>query len=81
MSDLDLNVPGFHHVGGVWWHEAPLPRRWHRCRAQSTGFISGAGYISRCACGAMSRDGGPWFNRNERRKRAHAWRTGRRPRW
>jgi hypothetical protein len=56
-----------HHVRGVPWHEAPLPRRWHHCRAQTTGFLDGV-YVSRCACGAMSLDGGPWMEKNQTRK-------------
>lgn len=56
MEDLD----------GVSWHEAPLPRRWHRCRAQTRGFIFNS-YIERCACGATWLLDGRWIEKNSRR--------------
>jgi hypothetical protein len=61
-------------VDGVWWHEAPAPRRWHRCRAQTRALMTSAVdrrplYIERCACGAI-REGarGLWWERNNRRR-------------
>lgn len=53
---------GIFHRDQVPWHEAPLPRRWHRC----TSWTRGVG-IARCACGAI-RMGGHWLERNSRRK-------------
>jgi len=50
---------------GVNWFDAPLPRRWHRCRAQSRGNLGG--HVYRCACGAISPDGKYWLERNSRR--------------
>lgn len=56
------------HKDGVPWWEAPVPRRFHRCRVQTMGKL-GSEWIYRCACGAV---GGPkwpgWINRNARRK-------------
>jgi hypothetical protein len=55
-------------AGGVLWADAPLPRRWHRCRPQTRGWIR-AGYTERCACGAGRLAAhGRWAWRNERRK-------------
>jgi len=57
------------HLGGVPWFEAPRPRRWHRCRPQSEGWIDGE-FIQRCACGGISFDrDGIWIKRNERSRR------------
>jgi hypothetical protein len=62
---------GMTHVDGVAWHEAPLPRRWHRCKPQTSGRLSGGSLIERCACGAVRYDGhGVWIERNQRRRRA-----------
>jgi hypothetical protein len=68
----DLNRPPLphevHHRDGIPWHQAPLPRRWHRCRPQTSGWIR-ADRFERCACGAGRFDGaGPWLDRNSRRK-------------
>jgi len=64
-------------VGGVPWYNAPLPRRWHRCRRQTYGWI-GMDYVERCACGAMRLSGrGGWMDKNERRK-SHVRKVGRR---
>lgn len=60
---------GTEHVNGVRWHEAPLPRRWHRCRTQTSGWV-GLTRVERCACGALSRNGGRWLERNSRRRGA-----------
>lgn len=55
-------------LGGVIWHDAPLPRSWHRCRPQTRGQM-GYGYTERCACGAVRKSrNGPWLERNETRK-------------
>jgi hypothetical protein len=50
------------HRNATWWHQAPLPRRLHRC----TSWTSGRG-IERCACGAIRHMGGRWSYRNDRR--------------
>lgn len=51
----------------VSWVDAPLPPRLHRCRAQTRGILS-TGTVYRCACGAISRDGRWWSQRNARRR-------------
>lgn len=62
------------HLDGVAWHDAPLPRRWHRCWAQTQGSVDGLTWIERCACGATRRSPGmlespgPWTGRNDRRR-------------
>jgi hypothetical protein len=57
------------HVGGLPWHEAPRPRRWHFCRPQTFGWI-GFDQVDRCACGASRANGGRWVRRNSRRRDA-----------
>jgi hypothetical protein len=42
------------HLGGIPWQEALTPGRFHRCRPQTRGTISGH---RGCACGAIRRDG------------------------
>lgn len=54
-------------LGGVNWADAPLPSRWHRCTAQTRGWI-GLDYTERCACGASRHERGPWIRKNETRK-------------
>lgn len=51
----------------VWWFQAPIPRRWHRCRPQTTGCV-GLTLYERCPCGAGRLNGGPWLERNSRRE-------------
>lgn len=53
------------HVGGVSWHKAPIPFRWHRCRAQTRGLV-GMFLAERCACGAARFDEKRWINKNSR---------------
>lgn len=53
------------NLDGVWWHAAPKPRRWHRCKPQTRGRLDGR-TIERCACGAVRIDGHQWFERNSR---------------
>ncbi len=58
------------NLGGVSWHDAPIPRRWHRCGAQSRALFS-SGYVERCACGAIRANrflGSCWLERNTRRR-------------
>jgi hypothetical protein len=57
----------YEHVEGVGWHEAPIPRRWHRCRAQTRGWY-GFDQIERCACGAIRYNRRRWMDRNARLK-------------
>lgn len=62
------------HADGVWWYEAPLPPRWHRCRPWTTGRVDsenlGPKMIHRCACGAMRfGEKGVWIERNQRRRK------------
>lgn len=66
----DTHVELEHRDGIPWW-EAPVPRRWHKCSAQTVGWLS-CGYVERCACGAISGLGarGYWFDRNSRRRTA-----------
>lgn len=54
--------------GGVAWHNAPIPSRWHRCRVQTYGYLNWFELYERCACGAIRMDGRFWLSRNERRK-------------
>jgi hypothetical protein len=59
-----------YHLGGVPWHEAPIPGRLHRCIAQTGGWYHRR-FIERCACGAIriDRRRGTWSERNSRRGR------------
>jgi hypothetical protein len=59
---------GIVHRNGIPWFDAPLPRRWHRCTVQTSGYIDG-NLRERCACGAvrLGKDR-PWIERNSRRK-------------
>lgn len=53
---------------GIPWHEAPLPRRWHRCKAWTRGCVSIFTYVERCACGSIRLDRLVWIEKNQRRK-------------
>lgn len=57
-------------VGGVSWADAPIPSRFHRCYAHTTGW-AGFDQVQRCACGAIrnTRFRG-WLEKNSRRKAA-----------
>lgn len=65
--------PDIQHLDGVAWHDAPIPRRQHRCWVQTSGWI-GLSQYCRCACGAVCNSpekGYPaatwhWMNRNSR---------------
>lgn len=57
-----------HHLNGVAWDVAPIPRRLHRCRPQTEGWTDWFTLIQRCACGAIRRNGSHWMGKNERRK-------------
>ena len=56
------------HKDGVPYWKAPIPRRFHICRAQTVGKL-GEEWVWRCACGAIRnpRFKG-WLGRNSRRK-------------
>lgn len=56
------------HWDGIPWHEAPLPRRWHRCKAWTRGCVSIFTYVERCACGSIRLDRLVWIEKNQRRK-------------
>lgn len=60
------------HLRGVAWWDAPIPRRWHRCTAQTRGTINYFEKVERCACGAFAyADESPriWLDRNSRKPR------------
>ena len=54
-------------LNGVSWSDAPVPPRWHRCKAQTQGLLP-TGWVYRCACGAISSDARWWSQRNSRRR-------------
>lgn len=62
---LDLN--------GVYWRDAPLPKRWHICKTQ-TQMTVGEYVYEWCACGAEKVSNqefgfhGGWVDKNKRRK-------------
>ena len=58
------------HVDGIAWWDAPLPRRFHFCKAQTIGWLGFTTKIERCACGATRRNGRVWFDKNQTRNRA-----------
>lgn len=53
------------HLDDVPWYDAPLPRRWHRCRVQTRAYIGEV--VDRCACGAIRWNGKRWHDRHLRR--------------
>lgn len=63
-------IDAIDNKGGVPWWEAPIPRRWHRCSAQSTLQLSDSSTVARCACGATSitfpGEKPFWLDRNSR---------------
>lgn len=57
-----------HHLNGVSWIDAPVPRRWHFCRIQTWGMV-GVTMYARCACGAVRSElVGHWTDKNSRRR-------------
>lgn len=65
--DYEDGAEFLEHRGGIHWNHAALPPRWHRCKPQTRGFMSGE-VIERCACGAARfGPGSPWVNKNETR--------------
>jgi hypothetical protein len=69
VRTFDNGLEYLETTDGVDWLHAPLPRRWHRCRAWARGRFSGD-MVYRCACGAISFDQRYWMERNSRRKGA-----------
>jgi hypothetical protein len=55
------------HLGGIPWHEALTPGRFHRRKPQTRGTVSGS-LVEGCACGAIRCDGHSWMERNSTRK-------------
>lgn len=54
---------------GISWHEAPRPSRFHRCKAQTRGWI-GFDLVERCRCGAIRRGRDRfWIHKNSRGRR------------
>lgn len=57
---------------GQAWHDAPTPHPLHRCKWQTRGWMNAPDKhplrddVKRCACGAISWNGGPWTERNTR---------------
>jgi hypothetical protein len=68
-TDTELSEElGFVHKNHMWWHQAPLPRRWHRCTVWSSGPVRGR-VVQRCACGGIRWLGeSTWIERNSRRR-------------
>lgn len=60
----------FHREPNVWWRDAPLPRRIHRCRVWTLWYDRHLGPVHRCPCGAtrIPRVSNIWIDRNLRRK-------------
>lgn len=63
----DPENPRIRHLDGIPWHEAPLPRRFHRCRSQTQGWLTLIDFTRYCACGATKQSGSRWTGRNSRR--------------
>ena len=66
ITEYDSDDTVVEHLAGVSWSKAPLPRRWHRCRAQTRGRTNSTP-VRRCACGAIDLGLG-WDRKNARRK-------------
>ena len=68
-TDTELSKElGLVHKNDTWWHQAPIPRRWHKCEAWSSGPVRGR-EVERCACGSIRLDRrDPWIAKNSRRK-------------
>jgi len=69
----DQRYPNLQHRNGIPWDEAPLPRRIHRCRTQTTGtYDRWHQMFDWCACGAKRKLGsfgrGYWYGKNARRR-------------
>ncbi|MGH4008277.1 MAG: hypothetical protein ACRDTH_09020, partial [Pseudonocardiaceae bacterium] len=63
-------APNVRHRGGMPWHAAQVPRRWHSCRPQTIELHCANGVLigtCHCACGAVTDRTGRWIGRNSRR--------------
>lgn len=67
MSRMEYDINSEHREG-IMWHEAVLPFRLHRCRAQSSGWVNDY-LVDRCSCGALRVDLQHWNFKNERRRK------------
>jgi len=65
-----IKFPKVRNVNDVWWHEAPLPPRWHTCTPHSVMEYSFLEEAQRCACGAIRNPfiSRSWMDVNSRRK-------------
>lgn len=54
------------HKDGIPWDEAPIPRRWHRCKVQTEEWF-GLRQYPLCSCGGLKTPYG-WTMKNSRRK-------------
>lgn len=68
LTAVLLDLDTMRHLDRVPWWEAPIPRRFHLCRAWSTGYVHWLTSVDRCACGAISIGGHRWMDRNSRRR-------------
>lgn len=65
------------HRDGIPWDQAPLPRRFHWCRAWTVGYSPALGRVERCACGAHAYGSmGGWSGKNSRRRAARSAGSG-----
>jgi hypothetical protein len=70
-----MDITEISHKDDIPWYEAPVPRRFHRCRAQTSAYEGLFTLIERCACGATRMNRRMWIGKNERRKmRKLKWR-------
>jgi len=57
------------NLDGVSWHDAPIPKKRHRCWVQTWGTINWFDDVYRCPCGASARagrGGWGWVEKNTR---------------
>lgn len=66
-SSFEAGADGWEHRGGIPWGDAPVPRTWHLCRAQTQGWVNLRDWSQICACGGTRIGNGPWQDRNSRR--------------
>lgn len=64
-----MTEPYEEHLNGIPWDQAPIPRRWHRCKAQTVRHMGLMSVMDRCACGAYRDESGRWRLKNARRRR------------
>jgi hypothetical protein len=64
---LSEDRPEVVHVDGIPWYEAPLPWRWHLCKAQTYGSTRIFFSVERCACGAIRLNKRYWVDKNSRK--------------